>query len=101
MEGKVFIVQVMRENPFSLTFGCITLFIRQSFLATAFNMDQLNNSMEYRVYCMHKEGWHMIQAVSAARIQYFAAIKRLREELGLHFMKFEEMKDKEAEDFGE
>ena len=31
----------------------------------------------------------MIQAVSAARIQFFATIKRLREELNLHFMKFE------------
>jgi hypothetical protein len=47
----------------------------------------VENNMEFRVYATHRENWHFYKAVSAARIEFFAAIKRLREELGITFLK--------------
>jgi hypothetical protein len=47
----------------------------------------VENNMEFRVYATHRESWHFYKAVSAARIEFFAAIKRLREELGITFLK--------------
>ena len=41
--------------------------------------------MEYKVYAVHREGWGFYKAVNAAKVEYYAAVKRLREELGLTF----------------
>ena len=48
-------------------------------------MDSLNNSMEYKVWCGHRESWHYFLAGNAAKFEYY---QRLKDELGLHFMKF-------------
>lgn len=62
----------------------------QSFLVSANNMDSLNNSMEFKVFCVHREGWGFYQAATAAKIEYYAKIKQLREEMGINFMKFDQ-----------
>jgi hypothetical protein len=59
----------------------------QSFLVVAQGFNMVENNMEFRVYATHRESWHFYKAVSAARIEFFAAIKRLREELGITFLK--------------
>jgi len=50
-------------------------------------MDTTTNTMEYRVYCTHREGWGFYQAATTARIEYYNTIKRLCEQLGLYYVK--------------
>ena len=50
-------------------------------------MDTPNNTMEYKVNCTHREGWGFSQAVAAAKIEYYATIRRLSDDLGLHYIK--------------
>ena len=50
-------------------------------------MDTPNNTMEYRVFCTHREGWHFVQAISAAKIEYYNTIHQLSEDLGLIYYK--------------
>jgi hypothetical protein len=59
----------------------------QSFLVCAQGFNIVENNMEFRVYATHRESWHFYKAVNAARVEFFAAIKRLREELGITFLK--------------
>ena len=46
-----------------------------------------DNTIEYRVYCSHREGWGLTQGVAVAKIDYYAQIKKLREDLNLYFVK--------------
>jgi len=57
------------------------------FLLTANGMNSVENSMTYTVYVIHREGWHMYKAVHAAKVEFWAAVKRLREELNLTFVR--------------
>ena len=50
-------------------------------------MNSVENSMTYTVYVIHREGWHMYKAVHAAKVEFWAAVKRLREELNLTFVR--------------
>ena len=50
-------------------------------------MNNVEDSMEYKVYAVHREGWGFYKAVNAAKVEYYAAVKRLREELGLTFVR--------------
>jgi len=50
-------------------------------------MDTPNNTMEYRVNCTHREGWGFSNAVAAAKIEYYATIRKLSDDLGLHYIK--------------
>ncbi len=46
-----------------------------------------DNTIEYRVYCSHREGWGNSPGIDTARIDYYAQIKKLREDLNLYFVK--------------
>ena len=59
----------------------------QSFFVAATLMDTTTNTMEYRVYCTHREGWGFYQAATTARIEYYNTIKRLCEQLDLYYVK--------------
>lgn len=59
----------------------------KSFFLAVFAMSIPDNTIEYRVYCSHREGWGLTQGVAAAKIDYYAQIKKLREDLNLYFVK--------------
>lgn len=59
----------------------------QTFLVTVSATNAVENFVEFKVFVVHREGWSCFQAVNAAKIEYYAAIKRLREELGLSFVR--------------
>jgi hypothetical protein len=63
------------------------LLLAQSFLVTYAGINSVENFVEFKVYAVHREGWAFAKAVSAAKIEYYAAIKRLREELGLVYVR--------------
>lgn len=39
------------------------------------------------MYCAHREGWGLATNVAIAKIDYYAQIKKLREDLNLYFVK--------------
>jgi hypothetical protein len=53
-------------------------------------VDTVQNVMEYRVWCTHRESWHYYQAATTARLEFYGMIKQLREELGLCYMRYEQ-----------
>uniref|UniRef100_A0A7S3HEK3 Mechanosensitive ion channel MscS domain-containing protein n=2 Tax=Spumella elongata TaxID=89044 RepID=A0A7S3HEK3_9STRA len=59
----------------------------KSFFLAVFSMSIPDNTIEYRVYCSHREGWGLTQGVAVAKIDYYAQIKKLREDLNLYFVK--------------
>jgi hypothetical protein len=69
-----------------INFGCCPVSSpAQSFLVTVSAVNAVENFVEFKVFVVHREGWAFYQAVNAAKIEYYAAIKRLREDLGLSF----------------
>lgn len=59
----------------------------QSFFLSVFSMSVPDNTIEYRVFCTHREGWGLANNVAIAKIDYYAQIKKLREDLNLSFVK--------------
>jgi hypothetical protein len=59
----------------------------QNFSVTLANMVWSDNKVEYKVQLEHRESWAFTQARDAARIEFYGAVKKLREELGLVFVR--------------
>mmetsp|Transcript_8487 Transcript_8487/g.18632 ORF Transcript_8487/g.18632 Transcript_8487/m.18632 type:complete len:89 (-) Transcript_8487:37-303(-) len=49
-------------------------------------MNSRDNSVEYRVYCTHRESWQYYLAASQARIAFVNQVMSLQKELGLRYM---------------
>lgn len=56
-------------------------------MATYSAVSYPENSVEFKVYVVHREGWAVAKSVTAARMDYFAAIKRIQEDLGLAYVR--------------
>jgi hypothetical protein len=59
----------------------------QNFSVTLANMVWGDNKVEYKVQLEHRESWAFTQARDAAKVEFYGAVKKLREELGLVFVR--------------
>jgi hypothetical protein len=59
----------------------------QNFSVTLANMVWSDNKVEYKVQLEHRESWAFTQARDAAKVEFYGAVKKLREELGLVFVR--------------
>jgi hypothetical protein len=49
-------------------------------------MNSRDNSVEYRVYCTHRESWQFYLAASQARIAFVNQVMLLQKELGVRYI---------------
>jgi hypothetical protein len=59
----------------------------QSFSVSLKNMDWDENKVEFKVDAVHREGWAFSSAANTAKMEFYAVVKRLREELGLTYVR--------------
>jgi hypothetical protein len=59
----------------------------QSFSVTLKGMNEKDNMVEFRVQLVHREGWDNGGVIDAAKMEFYGTVKKLREELGLVFVR--------------
>jgi hypothetical protein len=59
----------------------------QSFLVTVSAVNAVENCVEFKVFVVHREGWAFSSAANTAKMEFYAVVKRLREELGLTYVR--------------
>jgi hypothetical protein len=59
----------------------------QNFSVTLANMVWDDNKVDFKVQLEHRESWEFSQARDAAELEFYETVKKLREDLGLTFVR--------------